>query len=98
MADIRIARPHGMPVSRAKAAAQAAADELAKTYSLSSRWQGNILHFRRNGLDGHIEISPSQVALEIRLGILLKGFRRTIEKAIGQRLEQALQAQGIGGQ
>ena len=90
MADIRIARPHGLPVSRAKAAAQAAAEDLARQYELTSHWKGNTLHFQRGGVRGWIEVSPSQIALEIHLGILLKVFKDSIEQNIGRRLEEAL--------
>jgi len=90
MADIRIARPHALPVSRAKAVAQAAADELGREYALTSRWQGDTLHFERSGVQGTIEVSPSQIALEIRLGLLLRGFRKSIEQSVGKHLDQVL--------
>jgi len=93
MADIRIARPHGLPVSRAKAAAQAAADDLGREYALTCTWQGDSLHFRRSGVRGRIDVSQTQIALEIHLGILLKGLRTSIEKSVGRRLEELL-AQG----
>jgi putative polyhydroxyalkanoate system protein len=90
VADIRIARPHALPVSRAKAAAQAAADDLSQRYALTSEWQGNTLHFRRSGVHGRIEVSPSQIALEIHLGILLRGFKGTIEQNVGRHLDELL--------
>jgi len=90
MADIRIARAHALPVSRAKAAAQAAAEDLAREYALTSHWKGNTLHFQRGGVKGWIEVSPSQIALEIHLGILLKMFKSSIEQSIGRRLEEVL--------
>ena len=90
MADIRIARAHGLPVSRAKAAAQAAAEDLGRQYALTSRWQGDTLHFYRAGVRGWIEVSPSQIALEIHLGILLKGLRSAIERSVGRRLDELL--------
>ncbi|HYB51372.1 MAG TPA: polyhydroxyalkanoic acid system family protein [Burkholderiaceae bacterium] len=93
MADIRIARAHGLPVSRAKAAAQAAADDLGRDYALTSRWQGNTLHFERAGVRGWIEVSPSQIALEIHLGFLLKVFKSSIEKSVGSRLDELLAIQ-----
>jgi putative polyhydroxyalkanoate system protein len=90
MADIRIARPHGLPLSRAKAAAQAAADDLAREYDLSCKWEGHTLNFRRSGVQGRIEVSPSQIAVEIHLGLLLKGFRSTIEQRVAKRLDELL--------
>ncbi|HYA65919.1 MAG TPA: polyhydroxyalkanoic acid system family protein [Burkholderiaceae bacterium] len=90
MADIRIARAHALPVSRAKAAAQAAADDLGREYALTSQWRGNTLHFQRTGVRGWIEVSPSQIALEIHLGILLKVFKSSIEQSVGRRLDELL--------
>lgn len=90
MADIRIARPHGLPVSRAKAAAQAAADDLAREFALTCEWQGDTLHFRRSGVHGRIEVSPSQIAVEMHLGLLLRGLRKSIEDSVGRRLDALL--------
>lgn len=90
MADIRIARAHGLPVSRAKAAAQAAAEHLSRQYALSSQWEGDTLHFHRTGVRGWIEVSPSQIALEIHLGFLLKGLKAAIEQSVGRRLDELL--------
>jgi putative polyhydroxyalkanoate system protein len=90
MPDIRIARAHSLPLSRARAAAQAAADDLAQRYDLTSQWVGDTLQFRRSGVQGSIEVSPSQIALEISLGLLLKGFRMQIEKEVGKRLDELL--------
>jgi len=90
MADIRIARPHGLPLSRARAAAQAAADDLAREYALTCNWQGDTLHFQRSGVQGRIEVSPSQIAVEISLGLLLKGFRASIEQSVARHLERLL--------
>ena len=95
MSDIRIARAHRLPLSRAKAAAQAAADEMARLYQVTSEWQGDSLHFRRGSLTGRIDVSPSQVAMEIRLGFLLRAFRRSIEEKVGERLDAVL-AEGRG--
>ena len=90
MADIRIARAHALPVSRAKAAAQAAAEDLGRQFAVTSQWKGNTLHFQRAGVHGWIEVSPSQIALEIHLGFLLKGLKSAIEQSVGRRLDELL--------
>jgi len=90
MADIRIARAHGLPVSRAKAAAQAAAEDLGRQFSLTSQWIGDTLHFHRAGVRGWIEVSPSQIALEIHLGFLLRALKPAIEQSVGRRLDELL--------
>lgn len=92
MADIRIVRIHSLSLSRARAAAQEAADDLALRYALSSEWQGDTLHFRRTGVQGRIEVSADQIALEISLGLLLKGFKGSIEQSVGKHLDRLLSA------
>ena len=90
MPDIRIVRIHSLSLIRARAAAQAAADDLAQRYDLTIVWQGDTLHFRRSGVQGRIEVSHSQIALELNLGLLLKGFRGSIEQSIGKHLDALL--------
>jgi putative polyhydroxyalkanoate system protein len=92
MPDIRIARAHALPLSRARAAAQNAADELSQRYSMTSHWVGDTLFFSRAGVQGRIDVSPSQIALEVELGLFLKGLRSAIEQSVGQRLDELLAA------
>ncbi len=40
MSDIKLARPHSLPLAKAKALAQKTADALAKEYDLTSEWHG----------------------------------------------------------
>ena len=90
MSEIRLARAHRLPVGRVKAIAQSAADELARRFQTVSEWNGDTLHIRRAGIEGLIEISPTQIALEIRLGLVLRAWRRSIEKQASERLDRLL--------
>jgi putative polyhydroxyalkanoate system protein len=90
MPDISIVRSHSLPLARARAAAQAAADDLAQRYALSSHWQGDTLHFQRSGVRGRIEVSDKQIALQIELGLLLKGFKGSIQQSVGKHLDTLL--------
>jgi putative polyhydroxyalkanoate system protein len=63
---------------------------LARRYELTSQWQGDTLHFRRSGVRGHIHVSASQVAVQIELGFLLKGFKGNIEQSVGKHLDALL--------
>ena len=43
MSDIKLVRPHSLPLTKAKALAQKTADALAAEYDLTSEWRGNTL-------------------------------------------------------
>ena len=75
MSDIKLVRPHSLPLTKAKALAQKTADALAAEYDLESEWHGNILRFHRSGVDGQMHVTDSEIRLDVKLGLLLKVFR-----------------------
>ena len=90
MSDIRLARAHNLALSRARAIAQQAADSLAERYAVICHWEGDTLRFRRPGAEGSMEVSASQIAVEVRLGLLLKPFRQEILRGIESSLDRHL--------
>ena len=85
MSDIKLVRPHSLPLTKAKALAQKTADALAAEYDLESEWHGNILRFHRSGVDGQMHVTDSEIRLDVKLGLLLKVFRGKIAGHIGQQ-------------
>ena len=49
MSTIDIRRIHGTTLKKAKASAQAIADELAGEFDVEYEWEGHVLHFRQIG-------------------------------------------------
>ena len=92
MSEIRMTQAHALPLAKAKAAAQAAADELASEYGLSSEWEGDTLHFRRSGVDGTMHVVADRVDLVVRLGLLLRPFRAAFEEHLRAHLAKRLAA------
>jgi len=90
MSDIAFVRRHSLPIAKARAQVQKAADALAAEHGLSSEWQGNTLHFHRTGVQGHIHVSEQEVRLDATLGLLLKPFRATFVKHIERDLDKYL--------
>jgi len=91
MSDIKIVRPHRLTLEQARAAAQQTADDLAATYDLESRWEGHTLHFRRSGVEGRMEVSERQIALDLKLGFLLRPFKARFEEHIERHFVQLLE-------
>ncbi len=95
MAMIRLARAHQLPRSRARAMLLAVAEELAREHGCRTHWDGAELGFRRTGLHGRVDVSDSQVAVEIDLAPMLRPWRRLIEQRLRYRLEALLAAAGL---
>jgi putative polyhydroxyalkanoate system protein len=82
MSDINFVRTHSLPIAKAKARVQKAADGLAVEYDLSNEWDGNTLRFHRAGLDGQIYVTESDIQLDVTLGFLLKLFEEKLSNQI----------------
>jgi putative polyhydroxyalkanoate system protein len=78
MSDIKLVRPHSLPLAKAKALAQKTADALAEEYDLTSEWHGDTLRFHRSGVNGHMHVTDSEIRLDVTLGLLLKAFKAKI--------------------
>ena len=90
MSDIKLVRPHSLPLTKAKALAQKTADALAAEYDLASEWHGNTLRFHRSGVDGQMHVTDSEIRLDVTLGLLLKAFKGKIAGHIERTLDELL--------
>jgi putative polyhydroxyalkanoate system protein len=92
MSDIKYVRTHCLPLAQAKAIAQKTADDLAEEYDLRSEWEGDTLHFHRSGVEGHMAVSTEAIALDVKLGFLLRPFKARFEQHIERHLDELLAA------
>jgi putative polyhydroxyalkanoate system protein len=92
MSEINYVRPHALTVAQAKKVAQKTADDLAAEYSLASEWEGDTLHFRRAGVDGHMKVTAAEIRLHVQLGFLLRPFKSKFEQHIERHLDELLAA------
>jgi putative polyhydroxyalkanoate system protein len=90
MSDIAFIRGHGLPIAKAKALVQKAADALAAEHQLQSEWHGNTLHFQRSGVNGQIHVTHSKIHLDVSLGFLLKPFKAKFVGEIEHNLDKYL--------
>lgn len=92
MADIKVVRSHTLPIAKARALAQKAADALAAEYNLASEWHGNTLRFQRSGVDGEMHVTASEIQLEVTLGFLLKAFKGKLVAHIERNFDNLMPA------
>jgi putative polyhydroxyalkanoate system protein len=90
MADIKMIKYHSLPMPQARALVQKAADDLASEYDLVSHWAGNSLHFRRSGVQGEMNVTASEIHLEVTLGFLLKAFKAKFVEHIEHNFDTLL--------
>ncbi len=88
MADINIKRAHGTTLAKAKKAALGIAQQLEDKFELECDWDGNCANFTRTGVNGTLEVSKTDVEIEIKLGLLFKPFKGPIQSAIEQNLDK----------
>jgi putative polyhydroxyalkanoate system protein len=90
MADIKLVRSHSLPIAKAKQIVQTVADDLGEEYNLTSDWRGDTLHFRRQGVDGTMRVTDSQIGLDVTLGFLLKPFKSKLLDHIERTFDRLL--------
>ncbi len=90
MADIELIKHHSLPLAAARALVQRTADDLAKEYHLVSHWTGNTLHFTRTGIQGQMQVTESEIRLEVTLGFLLKLLKAKFIENIDRSFETLL--------
>lgn len=93
MSDIKLVRSHSLPIAKAKALVQKAADSLSAEYNLSGEWHGNTLRFHRTGVDGQMHVTASEIRLDVTLGFLLKAFKGKFVDHIERNFDKLLSEQ-----
>ena len=87
---MNIRRSHNLGLEEARKRADRIADDLKDQYSLRSRWQGDSLHVKGNGLEGQLHVNDHSIELRVQLGFALKlmegPIRSVIEKTIDEEL------------
>ncbi|HSR64934.1 MAG TPA: polyhydroxyalkanoic acid system family protein [Xanthomonadaceae bacterium] len=88
MSSIELEHAHRLGDAAARRAVEDVAGKLAQRFGMDTRWEGDTLHFRRPGVDGHIVLAPGLVRVRARLGLLLAAMRGPIEQEIRRVLDE----------
>jgi len=86
MADICITQVHELPHDEAKAAAQKVANQMSKEFDMRTIWDGDVLHFTRDGVSGKLALLANEARLELQLGLLFNVFASAIEAKISAKM------------
>ena len=92
MSVIDVHRPHALDKAQARAAAETLAEDLSRQFDVHYQWEGDVMKFKRSGVKGQLDISPSDIHVHLELGMLLRPFKSRIEQEIHSQLDQIVQA------
>jgi putative polyhydroxyalkanoate system protein len=88
MSSIEIRHSHSLPPAQAREAVEDFAAKLGKRFGMDYRWEGDVLHFKRSGVDGQITLQPGQLQVSAKLGLLFTAMKGSIEKEMRRVLDE----------
>lgn len=59
-------------------------------FKIKGNWSGDEYNFSRSGVGGKAVISDGKVVIDLKLGLVLKPFRKKIESEMVSRLKEGL--------
>lgn len=93
MSKILVRQAHNKSVDEARAAIRDFEQQIAK-YGLKANWKGNSATLKGIGASGRIDITSSDVAIEVKLGMMAKAAgidADRLETSIKKRLVAAFE-------
>ncbi len=88
MSTIEITQDHSLSPAQARQAVEDFAAKLGKKFGLESRWEGETLHFKRSGVDGQISMTPGQLHVRAKLGLMFGAMKGRIEQEMRRVLDE----------
>jgi putative polyhydroxyalkanoate system protein len=90
MASIDLTHRHSLSPEAARSAVEAAIEKVGRRMGVDYRWEGDTLHFQRQGVDGRIALAPGEVHVAAKLGLLFSALKGTIESELLRVLQERL--------
>lgn len=91
MADIIIRKNHGVETGVLRGRLEELAKDLKAKYGIRYRWDGDKCLLDGAGLkQGTVTISPTELTLEVTLGMMAKLLKPKIEEEINKKIGKVL--------
>jgi len=82
MSTVHIRRVHGQSLKKAREAAQRIADELAAEFDIDCEWDGDVLNFKRSGVQGTLSVDKEALEVNAKLGLMVSLLKGRIEQEV----------------
>jgi putative polyhydroxyalkanoate system protein len=91
MADITKTKSHNLDRDELRGRLEKLASEMQQKFSIKCRWDGDICHLSGAGLKGgKLEMTDSEVSIEITLGMMAKMLKGKIEQELESRMDKVI--------
>ncbi len=90
MADIELDREHALGAEGATDRLKGIEDKLKEKYGVTLDWRGSLADVRGKGVSGTIKVEETRVALQLKLGLILKPLKGKIREGIEKQVDKAL--------
>jgi len=93
MSDVRVAEPHNTTADDAVGRVGDFEDMLRK-YGVKAAWKGNSADLKGTGVKGTIDVTATEVVVELKLGMLARAAGidpKRLEASIRKRLKAAFE-------
>jgi len=93
MTDVRVTRNHSVSVDDAKQRL-GSFEDMMKKYGVNAKWSGGHADLKGTGVKGAIDVTATDVNIELKLGMLAKAagidparLKRSIERRLNQAFD-----------
>lgn len=93
MADVQVKQPHNLSIDDARKK-MSDFEDMMKKYGVSAKWAGGHADLKGTGVKGAIDITGSDVNVELKLGMLAKAAgidSARLQNSIARRLKEAFE-------
>jgi len=90
MSVIDIHRTHTMDKQHAREAAETLAADLSSRFDVNYGWEGDVMKFKRSGVQGQLTINHGDLHVYLELGLLLRPMKGRIAQEIESQLDQVI--------
>ena len=90
MAGFRLTKPYTMPKEDLRQAAQRLADRLEREHGVRSRWEGDSVRMKGDGIDGKLSFHDGLVDVSVRLGLLASAFQGPLRAEVQRYLDEMI--------
>ncbi|MEL6544401.1 MAG: polyhydroxyalkanoic acid system family protein [Myxococcota bacterium] len=90
MADIEMSRDHSLGADGATERLKGIEPKLKEKYGVTLAWSGPVADVKGKGVSGKITVEEAKVALQLKLGLMLKPLKGKIQEGIERQVDKAL--------
>lgn len=90
MADIDIQRNHELSEEEVRKRLTDMEAKLSERYGVKLAWRGNAADVKGTGVSGTIAIEKQKIAINLKLGLMMKPLSGKIREAMEKQLDKAL--------